>query len=129
MHRRHLRPLTWLALWAVLAMALLPAVSHALSFARGDGGAWAEVCTPQGMRWVLVEAPDGPAPSSLPTATGHLEHCSLCTLSAGAAAPPPALPVLLALSLAAFEPPLFLHAPRTLFAWRTAQPRGPPFVS
>ena len=33
----------------------------------------------------------------------------------------------LALPLASADaPPLFLHAPRTLFAWRSAQPRGPP---
>jgi len=24
------------------------------------------------------------------------------------------------------EPALFFHAPRTLFAWASAQPRGPP---
>src|SRR5262245_31384367 len=45
----------WLALVAMLALAVLPTLSHALAFARG-GAAWAEVCTPQGMRLVAVDA-------------------------------------------------------------------------
>ena len=27
------------------------------------------------------------------------------------------------------EPALFFHAPRTLFAWASAQPRGPPHIA
>jgi hypothetical protein len=127
--RRHLRPVTWLALWAMLAMTLLPTVSHALAFARGDAGRWAEVCTPQGLRLVAVDDAAGPSKGSLPTAAGHLEHCPFCALGADAAAPPPAPLALLQLPPATFEPPLLLPAPATLFAWRKAQPRGPPSAS
>ena len=127
MARLHQRTLTWLALVAVLAMALLPTLSHALSFARGDAGRWAEVCTPQGMRLVAVDDAAGAADATLPTANSHLEHCPLCALGAGAMAPPPAPLAMLWLPLAGAEPPpAFLHAPRTAFAWRSAQPRGPP---
>ena len=116
-----------LAMLAMLALALLPTVSHALALSRG-GNAWAEVCTPQGMRLVAV---DDSASDAAPTRTaGHLEHCALCALAGVAAAPPPAPAVVPLLPLASVEPPrLFLHAPRTLFALCTAQPRGPPTIS
>ena len=120
----------WLALVAMLALALLPTLSHALAFARG-GAAWAEVCTPQGMRLVAVDAAQAAADPDAPAqAAGRLEHCPLCALGADLPALPPAAPAALALPLAAAEPPpLFLHAPRTLFAWHSAQPRGPPSFS
>jgi hypothetical protein len=126
-HRRTLRPLVWLALMAVLAMALLPTVTHALALQRG-GSAWVEVCTPQGMRLVAVDAGDTPAPLQ---AAAHLEHCPLCALQgvdAGAPPPAPAGMVFLPPGRSG-PPPLFLLAPTTLHAWRSAQPRGPPAIS
>ncbi|MEI6028172.1 MAG: DUF2946 domain-containing protein [Betaproteobacteria bacterium] len=124
------RPFVWLALMAMLALAVLPSVSHALAFARGGSSAWAEVCTPQGMRMVAVDAgrqTDSGAPMQ---AAAMLEHCALCALGGGA----PALPAsetaaLRLLTGSHILPWLFLHAPRTLHAWRSAQPRGPPSVS
>lgn len=132
-HRTARYPL-WLALVAMLALALLPTVSHAIAFAAMDsrgGVAWAEVCTPQGMRLVAVDAAQPAADRSAPVqAAGHLEHCPLCALGADLPALPPAPPAALPLPLAAADPPpLFLHAPRTLFAWRSAQPRGPPLFA
>jgi hypothetical protein len=120
----------WLALVAMLALALLPTLSHALTFARG-GAAWAELCTPQGMRLVAVDAAQAAADTGAPAqAAGHLEHCPLCALGADLPMLPPAAPAALVLPLAAADAPaLFLHAPRTLFAWRSAQPRGPPLFS
>ncbi len=131
MHRRRLRPWTWLALWAVLAMALLPAVSHALSFARGDGGAWAEVCTPQGPKRVAIDAEGKMVDTVVADADAlsatHLQHCPLCALQSDAPPLPPAVAAPLFLPLASDSPPAaFLHAPHTLHAWRSAQPRGPP---
>ena len=121
--RSQLTPVTWLALVVMLALALLPTVSHALALQRG-GSAWVEVCTPQGMKLVAVDGSEAPAPLQ---AAGHLEHCPACVLQHIDAAPPPTPPALLPLPLeAAAVPPLFLHAPHTLHAWRTAQPRGPP---
>jgi hypothetical protein len=125
--RLHLRAVTWLALVAVLALALMPAVSHALAFARGDVTAWAEVCTTQGLQRVALDAQDG-----APATTGqHLDHCPFCKLgSDDAGAPPPA-----ASDLAGPMPPgplvpMWLRqAPRTQFAWSAAQPRAPPTFS
>jgi hypothetical protein len=104
----------------MLALSVLPTVSHALST---GSSAFDEVCTPQGPK--LVALADGEQQPS--TASLHLEHCPYCVTGVGAAGLPPAphaeaLPPAEAVLLA----PLFLHAPRTLFAWAAAQPRGPP---
>jgi len=111
---------------AMLAFALMPTLSRAMAFADGSGN-WAEVCTPQGMK--LVSMADRGASEGAPAqATVELEHCAFCAVTGDGAAPLSAavLPALLPLTSA--EPPrLFLHAPRTLFAWRSAQPRAPPF--
>jgi len=129
MNRRTQRPLTWLALVAMLALAVLPAVSHALAFARGAGGSLLELCTTQGMRLVVVDS-DSADPGAPVQAATHLEHCPLCALSGSGLAPPPApmTKALLPSGIVAL-PALFLHAPRTLFAWRSAQPRGPPSLT
>ena len=122
--RLQLRAVTWLALVAVLALALMPAVSHALAFARGETTAWTEVCTTQGLQRVALDAPDG-----APATTGQpLDHCPFCKLgSDDAGAPPPAasggadpLPP------GPLMPTRFGQAPRTLWAWSAAQPRAPP---
>src|SRR2546428_10609546 len=68
--RRRLRRFPWIALTAMLALALIPTLSHELSFARGVPSALSEVCTPQGARLVALndQAPE-------PAAFGHLDHC------------------------------------------------------
>ena len=110
----------------MLAFALVPTLSRALAFAAGGGSAWAEVCTPQGMKLVSTAAAgadaDGAPAQALP-----LDHCSFCSLAGAGLAPPPAAPPLVSLPLrGAAPPPLFLHAPRTLHARASAQPRAPP---
>ena len=64
--RQHLRPLTWLALVAVLALALLPTLSRAWD---GDAAAskthpLVEVCTAEGLKMVpSAEGADEPSPA------------------------------------------------------------------
>lgn len=112
----------WIALVAIWALALVPTLSRALDFAAGNGS-WAEVCTAQGPRLVSTDAGDDTPPQAVPS----LEHCRLCPLALDSAAPLPSAAVQLPLPVAGAEPPpLFLHAPRPLFAWRSAQPRAPP---
>jgi hypothetical protein len=126
--RRHLPSFAWLAIVAMLALAMLPTVSRAMA-AQGDGSSWAEICTAQGMKRVALDSQPGePAQPAVPeSASGHLDHCPFCGLSAQAVHVPPAPPPVLDVSAAAGHlPPLFLQAPRTLFAWCRAQPRAPP---
>ena len=132
--RLHLRPLTWIALVAIWALALLPTLSHARAHAQEQGaGGWAEVCTQQGPKRVAVDADGRLVDTVIDTAaTGaaHLQHCPLCALSFDAPLLPTAAPAALSLAIASAAPPAaFLHAPRTLHAWRSAQPRGPPAFS
>lgn len=132
--RRHLALPTWFALMGIWALSLVPTVSHLLAAAAPDGSVRTEICTPQGLRWVTLVAADDPAattgklPTESPTA-GHTDHCPLCRLQHDA---PPLLVVAAVPEPATgpgFVPSLFLRAPHTLHAWRSAQPRGPPLLS
>src|SRR5437867_369193 len=87
--RRQLRRFAWIALTAMLALALMPTLSHAFSFARGAQSALSEVCTPQGARVVAL---NDQAPEPAPAAFGHLDHCPLCSLHGAALGMPPATP-------------------------------------
>jgi hypothetical protein len=125
--RRHLQPLTWLALVAVLALALLPTVSHALP--GNASSSWTEVCTTQGLQRVPTGAAVGDQ-SAPPGVTAHFDHCPFCKL--GHDAPPlPQAPLVLSLAApdGVYLPALFLQAPYGLHAWASAQPRAPPFLS
>ena len=85
--RRRLRPLTWLALAAILGLGLLPAVSHALAWAGGSG-TWATVCSARGP--AAVAAGDGYGGQNGMPAAGTFEHCLYCVHAASAVGPPPA---------------------------------------
>jgi hypothetical protein len=79
---------------------------------------------------MTIEVPaDGPGFPKAPKAS-DFEHCPFCSAQAAPAAIlPPTLSVLLLPALSEPVSPLFLHAPRPLFAWTSAQPRAPPFAS
>ena len=121
----------WLVGLALLALVFMPTVSRLMAPpAPGEG--WVEVCTPTGLKWVsLIDAasgaPDDPAVGdSLPSSQHLLDHCAYCALS-GVALVPPQPSVWVAPPALGHElPRLFLQAPRPLFAWAAAQPRGPP---
>lgn len=123
--RRH--PQIGLALAAMLAMVLLPTLSHALAWVRGDAAGLAEVCTTQGLRRVTgaqAAADRGAAPLK---AAGPLEHCPLCTLAAdhpGLSAAPLQVGVLLPFDAVRLPPVVRGH--RAPLVWLQAQPRGPP---
>jgi hypothetical protein len=130
------RPLTWIALVAILALAFLPTLSQAWAYTQGQGdGGWAEVCTPQGPQRIAVDADGRLADTVIDADAGmpggqHLQHCPLCALSVDVPLLPPAALATVPLAVASDAPPAaFLHAPRTLHAWRRAQPRGPPALS
>ncbi|XVJ69495.1 MAG: DUF2946 domain-containing protein [Rhizobacter sp.] len=126
-----LRRRCWLALFAMLAAVLLPTLSHAVHAARGDSK-WVEVCTAQGARFVVVGEGVVSDQSSAPgssDATTHMQNCPCCGSSPAMGLPPPAAGAVWMPHVSALVPPLFLQAAHTLFAWRTAQPRGPPSFS
>ena len=119
------RCLSWIALAAILGLALTPALAQMM--AKGGAPAWMQICSAQGGKLVAM-ADLAPQDSSKPS-TAHLEHCPFCVLHA------PLLPTpQLQISFAAPAPPparypsLFFSAPRPLFAWSAAQPRAPPAI-
>ena len=118
------RLVAWFASLAVLLASLAPSIAQAV---RRDGsGAWIEVCSVLGNKLV---APDGTQRDSAP-AKHLLQHCPYCALHATALGMPPAPPSLPAVVRGGGSvPALLLAAPRPLFAWAAAQPRGPPAVS
>lgn len=113
------RRLAWVLLCALVVASLAPGVARALAFAQGQFAPWSVVCS---------------APSDAPTPADHdaahlMEHCAWCGLHADTLAPPPvASAVLQHPALRQSVPALFLHAPRPLPAWATAQARAPPVL-
>jgi hypothetical protein len=82
------------------------------------------------MRLVAVGIDGGESSPAPAGAAAHLEHCPYCVQSAGTLGMPPAPIGVLPLPVASAErPALFLQAPHTLHAWRSAQPRAPPDFS
>lgn len=123
--RRH--PLIWLALLAMLAVALLPTVSHALAQARSGAAVWAEVCTPQGLRSVGVASATAGRDAAPMQGAASLDHCPLCTLSAShPGLAPAAACCVLRLSFDGVRLPRDAPALHALPACSIAQPRGPP---
>jgi hypothetical protein len=117
--RHRLRLFTWLALVAMLGLALAPSVSHALS-AQQQSNPWTEICT---------TSSTGGQPDQ-GTAAMRLEHCAMCAVAAHALGMPPApVAVLPTPDGAAHVPALFLDASHSLFAWSPPQARAPPLFS
>jgi hypothetical protein len=125
--RRRLRPLTWLALAAMLGLGLLPAVSHALAWAGGSGS-WATVCSARGL--AAVAAGDGHGGQNGMPAAGAFEHCPYCAHAAGTFGLPPAPQAMLPAPRAgAAAPGGKRRVPVASAPWASAQPRGPPTQS
>ena len=121
-HIRHrLRLFTWLALVAMLGLALAPSVSHALS-AQQSPHPWTEICSSS-------SSGSGEQPGSGGAAM-HLEHCALCGVATSAMGMPPApIAVLPTPAGANYVATLFLAAAHSLFAWSPPQARAPPLFS
>lgn len=118
-HRRH--AFVRLALVAMLALACVPTLSRWLATAQGPQ-AWAQVCTPQGLKSL------GGAGDTAGRAATHLDACGYCTLAFGAAPPAVGAGWLAGARVEAL-PSYALAAPPGAAAWTAAQPRAPPAVS
>ena len=115
----------WIAVMAILFSALAPSISHAV--ARSSSLAnLIEICTVGGTR--LVAADGSEAKQASTAALMHtFEHCAYCMSHDGAFALLPQLPATFAvIGGHDLYPSLFYNAPRALFSWTAANPRGPP---
>lgn len=121
---------TWMAILALLMAALAPRLSHAVD--RSAIGEWMEICSAAGARMVRVDGAGTTAPGETgdPSLADAMAHCPYCLWQAQTPALPPAAAAGLPIDTSGYRlPELFLAAPRTLFAWASIQPRGPPTVS
>lgn len=111
-----------IALLAMLLAVLAPTISRMALSGEGDGLVWTELCTGNGVEYVLLDDASGEH--------GHshtLDHCPYCTLAGHT-------PVLASAGVTPFSvrlpaeavPPAFLFAPRPLFAWSAQRSRAPP---
>lgn len=127
MHRRavSLRSICWVAVVAILMLALAPAISSVL---RGANyAAWVNVCRTAPLAGATTEQVRPGSPEGM----GHLtSHCPYCALHADTLPPAPHTPVIPRDVLPAFrEPQAFLQAPSTGHVWRHAPSRAPPRLS
>lgn len=118
----------WL-LAALLLATLAPAISRALAVEPPqDGQDWVELCTAQGMQWVLASEPNGD-PAAGPDSNGRpgaLDLCGHCTLAAERFAPLlPSWPVLAAV-VASWPTPFFFSTDLRSAEAPRAAARGPP---
>ena len=119
--RRQLRHLTWLALVAMLGLALVPTLSHALN-AGANSAPWTEVCS--------TSASDTPRDAPGAPAASHGQHCPLCSAFSDAAALPQGAAVLrLDTGHGLFVAAAASATPSGRGAWPDALPRAPPRLS
>lgn len=120
-------PLSWIAILAIVASALAPAISHALSGSRSQS--WVEVCTSLGSKWISADAVgDELAPDPLDELA--FSHCVYCSLQANSPGLPPSPVADAAVRREKSPRPESSSAtPGTAQGWHRAQPRAPPAVS
>ena len=115
--RHHLRRFVWIALVAILGVALAPTVSHARA-GSGAGSPWAEICS--------AAAAAAPATPQAPPAA-HLAHCPLCSHTGADPVLPQAHVLVPARRPVRHDLPAApLRAGTPVLAWAIAQPRAPP---
>jgi hypothetical protein len=125
--RRHRKLASWMTLVILVLATLAPGVARALAFAQGaQSPADHQVCSAStDPRSALGGLSSRPAVDQ-PAGQAHAD-CPFCLLRGDLSAPPPSTTLTLpAAAAVASVPRLFLQSPRPLFAWSSAQPRGPP---
>ena len=124
-----LRRTTFIALIAMLMLALAPTVSKVIAAERATSNV-VEVCTTEGTKWLPASelgqtASDGHDQGSSSLHGSDCPYCSLQTAKfvatgAQSSATTPMVSLL---------PPLFYQAPKPLFAWAHSRSRAPPSAS
>ena len=142
-HPRLLRTIeragVWAALWAMVAMTIMPTISHAIVRFSGPSGpaVMTEICTTRGVERIslapglqLTNQSADAGSKTLPASHDlNAGHCPMCGQTGHTGMPPPSQTLLKLPGLSDAPPQLFLLASRPLFAWLQARPRGPPHIS
>ncbi|WP_151638601.1 MULTISPECIES: DUF2946 domain-containing protein [Noviherbaspirillum] len=125
---RYTRLLTaWMALLAILLVALAPSISHAFAAKSPSSPKTVEICTASGVKQVSVPYEGTLKPFSTVKHDQHFEDCPFCRIHSDTPGPVPATVSAILNTVASFPRPfLFYQAPRPLFTWAPAQSRAPP---
>jgi hypothetical protein len=120
---------SWLTAIALLLSALAPSISFASSAIQGTQIDFASICTATGLKWVDNQSGEvlDAAPASGKSAV-HAERCEACLMHPLAVLPVSEAPLCTPAVTITRLPALFFQAPRTLFVWSQANPRGPPAI-
>lgn len=113
---------SWIAIWAVLLNALMPAVSVVLSEARSPAAAgdiWTEICSTRGSIWVRF----GEEPADTPSST---EHCPYCLTHAASFGLPPVPLWVIPIWRLTLSPLPSVLLPQIRIAWLMPVARAPP---
>jgi hypothetical protein len=123
-----LRRTSFIALLAMLMLALAPTVTKVIAAERIDSNL-VEVCTTEGTKWLsaselgqAASAGHDQGPSSLHDHGGDCPYCNLQTTKFFSSV----VQSCVATKSVALLPPLFYQAPKPLFAWALQPARAPP---
>jgi len=126
-----LRRTSFIALLAMVMLALAPTVSKVIAAERVDSNL-VEVCTTEGIKWLSASefgqvgsAGHDQVPSSPHDHGGDCPYCNLQTTKFLSSA----VQSCVATKSVALLPPLFYQAPKPLFAWAHPRSRAPPSAS
>ena len=127
----HLRRTSFIALLAMVMLALAPTVSKVIAAERIDSNL-VEVCTTEGTKWLsaselgqAASAGHDQGPSSLHDHGGDCPYCNLQTAKFLSSV----VQSCTTTKSVAPLPPLFYQAPKPLFAWAHSRSRAPPHIS
>ncbi len=126
-----LRRTSFIALLAMVMLALAPTVSKVIAAERIDSNL-VEVCTTEGTKWLsaselgqAASAGHDQGPSSLHDHGGDCPYCNLQTTKFLSSV----VQSCVATKSVALLPSLFYQAPKPLFAWALQPARAPPHIS
>lgn len=126
-----LRRTSFIALLAMVILALAPTVSKVIAAERVDSNL-VEVCTTEGTKWVSASEPGQAAsaghdqgPSSLHDYGGDCPYCNLQATKFLSSV----VQSCATTKSVALLPPLFYQASKPLFAWAHVRSRAPPSAS
>lgn len=133
------RMTAYIAIFAMLVSAFMPAVSNALMRAAKSTAPWAEICSSTSIKLINVNVTSSDYAKDASKLLGgsnvaksssnnmHVEHCPFCCTHPTAFVLPSTAQISVPVNLPEQTlPSLFYASPTPLFVWASAQSRAPP---
>lgn len=133
------RMTAYIAIFAMLVSAFMPAVSNAFMRSTNSTAPWAEICSSTSIKLinVIVTSSDyakdaskllgAPKVAKSSSKNRHVEHCPFCCTHPTSFVLPSTAQLTVPVNLPEQTlPRLYYTSPTPLFVWATAQSRAPP---